>query len=165
PDIRQSIESTFHDLATGQEPALAATGLLSLHLLGTVQGAGAVPVNGGSLPPGMSAQGTLEKPTYHLPDSTLQPMVDAILKAPPSAAAIAPRMTALRIVSDRKLADSRPLIRSLIESGDEHTLVRMAAIGTLGILKNPADRPLLESLDCRDLRIGRAIKAALVSLP
>jgi hypothetical protein len=169
PPLRASIEETFRELVKGPEPAMAATGLLSLHFLGTAQGEGAIPTNGQhpALPSGLTtARSTAagSAPAYLIPDSGIQPLVDSFLQAPPSAANLTCRLTAIRIVSDRKLAASKPGLRQIATaSTGEHALARMAAIAALGRFKDPADRPLLESLDRRDGRIAAAVKTALAA--
>jgi hypothetical protein len=168
PSLRNAIEEVFRGLVKGDEPDMAATGLLSLHFLGTRQGEAqpvALPGNQKqSLPPGMSA--IESTPTsYSIPDGQIQPLVDGILKAPATSANVSSRMTALRIVADRKLAASKPELRAIAsDSVKEQVLVRMAAIAALGKLADSADRPLLEGLDHTDLRIASAVKTALVSL-
>jgi HEAT repeat protein len=79
---------------------------------------------------------------------------------------IAAKMTALRIIGERRLPGFHDdLTRIANAPAGEHTLVRMAAIAAIARFGDPADLPLLESLDRSDPRLATAIDHAIASLP
>lgn len=156
--LRAPVEATFREVAAG-DPALASSALLSLHLLGTP--AGRDPLGAGANPPPPRG-----KAIYRIPDAELAPLVAKILAEPPSADTVTPRLSALRIIGDRRMRNFRDDLRRIAaDATGEPAMVRMAAIANLGRVADPADRAFLESIDSSgDGRVANAVRHALASL-
>lgn len=154
--LQDSITATFREIVSS-DPLLAPASLLSLHLLGSAQNAFPVP---GGHPEQVSED------RFRFPDAELEPVVAATLKAQPQSANTAARMTAIRVVRERKLEALYPDMRRIVaDTADEHAVVRMAAIATLATSGDPADRNFIATLDREDPRIDSAIRHALSSRP
>ncbi len=150
--LRASIQATFRSLLENQ-PRLAASALLSLHLLGADFNQGA----------------TADARDHHhaLPDPELIPAVTGILNRPdPERRDTSLRMTALRVISERKIESLLPEVRKMAANEEgEHPVTRMAAIAALAQFAEPRDRALLESMSATDARIAGAVKHALTRIP
>lgn len=154
--LRGSIQATFRGLVE-HDASLAASALLSLHLLGTPEGSVATTASA----PQMSAGAPLTN-SFLVANAELQPLVTGILSAPPTAANLPSRLVALRLVTERRLASEKEAVHRLAgDVASEHALVRMAAISCLASFRDPADRAFLESLDRSDPRIATAVERAL----
>ena len=150
--LRASIQATFRSLMENQ-PQVASSALLSLHLLGSDFTSGTMP----------------EAADHHyaLPDSEIIPAVKAVVVSPdPEHRATSLRMTALRVISDRKIQSLLPEVRKMAANEEgEHAVTRMAAIAALAQFAEPEDRALLESISATDPRITSAVKHALTRIP
>lgn len=147
PQLRAAVVETFRSVAL-RDPLLAPSALLSLHLLG--------------LDP---AAGSAGRPAaIATPD--IEPAVIAALESPPDPASVRMRLSSLRVAGERGMHRALPAIRRIAGDGAaEHALARMAAIAALGTFTDPADRPLLETLEnSRDPRIAGAARRALTRL-
>lgn len=177
PPLRTAVQDSFRQIVQDRGD-LAAAALLSLHLLGTPTGAGASTANPAAgngtgatgaiqTPAALDAlakRSTVSDPTFELPDAELEPVVRSILSDAPAAKGIALRMTAIRVVADRRLSTFKPdLARILADQEKEHAVVRMASIAAISRFADPADRPLLESTDRSDPKIDRAVRHALAA--
>lgn len=153
--LRGSIEATFREIAAGTGP-MSASALLSLHLLGTRFDPPARADIPGTVRP-------LE--AFALPDEEIEPVVAGILAEEAAPDRIKSRLTAIRVVADRRLASRRDDLRRLVADAAEHTMVRMAAIAAISRFGDASDKAHLESLDRTDPRIDRALRHALAYLP
>jgi hypothetical protein len=162
--LRSAIVSALREFTTA-DPVVAAPALLSLHLLGSggvgdeAIGATRGPGQPDAGPSGL--RGVL--PSFHVPDSELVPLLDAIFAAKPSADNIPARLTAARIAGERRMNGLRPVLLTTLTNPAEHTLVRMAAVVALGNIADPADLETLASLDPDDPRIAAALSHVLRS--
>lgn len=148
--LRKSVEATFSQISSARSD-LSASALLSLHLLGT-----------GDRRTAMSKSEPKGARTWAVPSEKLAPVVREILAREPTARGISDRMTALRIVGDRRLADRRDDLKRIAAAhGGEHQLVRMAAIAAITRFADPADIPFLESVEKSDPRIASVVTHAL----
>jgi hypothetical protein len=146
-DLRPRVEASFREFST--DPHMSASALLSLHLLGT--------------PTSPGAEQTPAR-SYRIPDTEISPVVARILKEEPTADGMSARLTALRIVGDRRLTGFRDDLRRIASATKgEHALVRMAAVSNLARFADPADRAFLESLEARDPRVAHAVRRALAT--
>jgi hypothetical protein len=148
PDLADSIEATLAEIA--DEPqALAPSAVLALHLLGT-HPASAIPSG--------------ETAARAVPDETIAPRVRTLLSTA-AATSTAARMTALRIIGERRLAGFQDeLTRIAADSSSGHTLVRMAAVAAIARFANPGDLTLLRGLDHSDPRMASAIEHAIARI-
>ncbi len=150
PALRESVAATFREFAD-LDPAIAASALLSLHLLGTA------PVSG-----------TAATASSHhaLPDEELDPLLAPVFAQPPgSAASIPARLTAARIAGERRLAAFRAPLMAQLTNPAEHAMVRMAAANALGKIADPADLATLAAYTPGDDRVAAAIRHALPPVP
>jgi hypothetical protein len=149
PALRESVAATFREF-TDLDPAIAASALLSLHLLGTAPVAGS------------AAASSL----YAVPDEELGPLLAPVFAQPPgSAASIPARLTAARIAGERRLAAFRAPLMAQLTNPAEHAMVRMAAANALGKIADPADLATLAALTPDDDRVAAAIRHALPPSP
>jgi hypothetical protein len=155
PRLRKSIEATFRKLAK-EDFVLSASALLSLHLLGTL------PSIEDTNSVAAEQPGRQDHPA--ISDGEIAPLVVGLLAEPPSSENTKARMTALRIVGDRKLAADQAHVRQIASGESEYALVRMAAISALVKFGDPSSREFLESLDRKDPRIDSAVRHALARL-
>ncbi len=144
--LRALVEGTFRELVE-KDRVLAASALLSLHLLGTPAGA-----------PDNASKSSDSR--YKVADADLAPLVSNILKEAPSPDTIRSRMTASRVAGDRRLSSSRAPLLDIARNTREHTLVRMAAISALGEIGDATDLKALSSLEVEDPRLSRAVRGA-----
>ena len=136
-----AIEATFRKLLTDR-PETAAQAILGLHEL------------------------RHEDATPAVPDEEINRLATDILAAhTQSAPAHLPcRMTAIRIMAERKLPAAGETLRTIASSSQEHMLVRISAIGALGHTAAPADLDFLRALAPDHPMIAEALKHALKSL-
>lgn len=141
PELRTRIVGTFRHIAV-REPVLAASAILSLHLLG------------------------LESNKPAVSTRELEPLVGRALALPATPDCLRLRMSCLRVASERGMVAMLPDIRRIAaDSTGEHALARMTSIAALGRLGEPADRALLQSLESsRDPRISGSVHHALANL-
>jgi hypothetical protein len=144
PALRESVVSTFREFA-GLDPAVAASALLSLHLLGN----------------GLEGGGS----ALHLPDAEFPPLLAPILARGPAPANLPTRLTAARVVGERRLGELRQPLLAILTNPAEHAMLRMAAANALGKIADPADLAKLASYDPGDDRIATAIRHALPPAP
>jgi HEAT repeats len=153
--LRGSITATFRELCR-LDPVVATPALLSLHLLGSPadqtdssQITSATPGRGNAPPP------------FDLADADLLPLLQPIFAAPTSKTNIPARLTAVRIVGERRLIAFRPPLLVALHDRSEHTLVRMAAASALAQIGDPSDLEALATLDAGDERLASAVRHAL----
>jgi hypothetical protein len=152
PLLRGGVESIFRELVS--EPGdIAASALLSLHLLGTPAGERSGP----GIDPAPPHAG------YVIPDEEIEELVSGILAQRPGGRNIGGRMTAARIIGDRRLDTQRPALLAMALGSSEHSLVRLVAIHSLGVIGDSSDMAALDSFETDDRRIGHAIRSALAT--
>lgn len=160
PDLRTSIFNTFSEL-TRLDPAIATPALLGLHLLGTVDdSAAAMKAQPNAKPADPSETRNLSN-SFEIPDAKLTDLIEPILTAKTSAQNIPARLTAFRIVGERRMHAYRPLLFVVLKDQSEHALVRMAAANAIGNIAADADLKTLASLPIEDFRVVGAVKHAL----
>lgn len=144
--LQATIVETLTQIAD-QSPAIAPSALLALHRLGSA-----------ASPSGQ------DPPPHAVPDADFAPRLRTLL-ASGSSASTAARMTALRIVGERRLTGFRDdLARIAADPTSDHPLVRMAAVAAIARLADPGDLPLLRTLDRTDPRVATAIDHAIARL-
>jgi hypothetical protein len=133
-----AIEKTFRTLLT-ERPETAAQAILSLHELRY----------GDSTPA--------------IPDQEINHLVDRIIASTEksNASHIPARMTSVRIIAERNLPDNSETLRSIASSPQEHTLVRISAIGAIGHAAIPTDAAFLKSLVPDNPILAEALQYAL----
>lgn len=101
--------------------------------------------------------------TPAVPDREISQLVDQTLGStdPAETSRIPARMTAIRIIAERKLPDSADTLKAIASSPEEHILVRTSAIGALGHLAEPADADFLLSLTPDNPLLAQALQHAL----
>jgi hypothetical protein len=170
PELRASIVSTFEEFAA-TTPALAASALLSLHLLGTDPLLDAVGAPEPSTPQAPRQKSSRRPPTrdtsrtFAIPDAEILPLLQPILAAKTNKDNITARMTAVRIAGERRIALLRPPLLAAISSPAEHTLVRISALNALGTIGDPADLKILAELKPEDPRVKAALQYVLNTMP
>lgn len=148
PALAMAIRDTLFDVAD-QSPSMAPSALLALHLLGSNTAA---------------APAVRHATPSAVPDDEISGHVRALLTGGRADTTIA-KMTALRIVGDRRLAGFRDdLTRIAAGAAADHALVRMAAISAIARSGDSGDRALLESFDRSDPRVATAIDHAIALL-
>ncbi len=147
--LRTAIASTFREF-THLDPVLSTGALLSLHLLGSTEGHR----QGGASPTPVSDQ---------MPDAELVSLLDPIFSGKTTANNLPARLTALRIVGERRLPAYRAAMLTILRDRSDHALVRMAAAHALGRIANPDDLKSLAALDAGDPRVTNAVQLALRS--
>jgi hypothetical protein len=148
PALRDSVADTFRELCAA-DPAVSASALLSLHLLGTA------PVS-----PTQAAA------SHHaVPDAELDPLLAPIFSQTTNAANLPARLTANRIAGERRLAGFRAQLMEQLKNPSEHAMVRMAAANALGRIADPDDLATLAAYTADDDRIATAIGHALGTAP
>jgi len=153
PALRSAIVATFREF-TRLDPVLATPALLSLHLLGS-------PAGESSTRSGPRAGAQSAATVFSLPDSDLAPLLQPIFAAKTSTQNMPARLTAMRIVGERRLTAFRQSLLTALRDRSEHALVRMAAANALGKIADPADLATLASLDPGDARVAAALRHAL----
>jgi hypothetical protein len=155
PALRDAVAATFAGFA-GLEPAIAASALLSLHLLGTTPAPALAhaPIAGASRPT-----------RFAIPDSEIFPLLTAVFSQAPAADNLPARLTACRIAGDRRLAGLRAPLLARLRNPAEHAMVRMAAANALGRIADPGDLATLASYDPGDDRVAAALQYALRAQP
>jgi hypothetical protein len=155
PAFRDAVAATFAEFA-GLEPAIAASALLSLHLLGTTPApvVAPAPLAGASRPS-----------RFAVPDSEIFPLLTAVFSQAPAADNLPARLTACRIAGDRRLAGLRAPLLARLRNPAEHAMVRMAAANALGRIADPGDLAALSSYDPGDHRVATALQYALRAQP
>lgn len=162
PEVKPAIESTFREFAKSGDPVVAGPSLLSLHLLGTPENRRSIARQGASA----IIAGEDRDSRARFGDDAIVPLVAEILSRPATSDATVERLAAIRIAGDRRLGNRREDLRRIAaDSGNEHAVVRMAAIAGVARFGDVSDKPFLESLDGEDPRIAGAVKHALASLP
>ena len=148
--LRTAIASTFREF-TRLDPVLSTGALLSLHLLSsTTEGHR----QGGASPTQVPDQ---------LPDAELVSLIDPIFAGKTTADNLPARLTALRIVGERRLSAYRAALLAILRDRTDHALVRMAAAHALGKIANPDDLQSLAALEAGDPRVATAVRLALRS--
>lgn len=147
--LRTAVSSTFREF-THLDPVLSTGALLSLHLLGSTEGHR----QGGASPTPVSDQ---------MPDAELVSLLDPIFSGKTTANNLPARLTALRIVGERRLPAYRAAMLTILRDRSDHALVRMAAAHALGKIANPDDLQSLAALDAGDPRVATAVQLALRS--
>lgn len=147
PPLADAIRATLAELAD-EATSLAPSALLALHLLERR------PAPDGSRHPAVPA----------VPDAKIAERVRTMLGGNPADPMVA-KMTAVRIIGDRRLAGFRDDLARLADAAaTEHPLVRMAAIAAIARFGNPAERELLERIDRSDPRVATAVDHAIARL-
>lgn len=166
PALRTLVLSTFREF-TKLDAVLVGPALLSLHVLGS--DSADFPLNAprpnqvpAVVPP---IPGSSATPSFLVPDSDLVPLLQPILASKPGKANVEARLTAVRIVGERRLADFRPQLLAALSDPEEHTLIRMAAIHGLGQISHPSDLKVLAEFKPVDDRLRIALELALKSRP
>ena len=133
-----AIEQTFRQLLTDR-PETAAQCILGLHELRHENGLPAVP------------------------DQKINQLVVEVLSSadPAGTTSLPARMTAIRIMAERKLPDAGDILKSIARDPQEHALVRTSAIGAIGHAARPGDSEFLKSLDSDNPLIADALRHAL----
>lgn len=148
--LRTAIASTFREF-TRLDPVLSTGALLSLHLLGST--------TEGHRP----AVGSTPQDSDQLPDAEFASLLDPIFAGKTTANNLPARLTALRIVGERRLPAYRAAMLTILRDRSDHALVRMAAAHALGKIANPDDLQSLAALDAGDPRVATAVQLALRS--
>ena len=155
--LRASVVATFREF-TRLDTAVAASSVLSLHLLGS---AAELRANGDDTGAPNQAAAHSSSAAPPIPDSELAPLLAPIFATENSRANLSARLTAMRIVGERRMrAFRQPLLKALTDRS-EHALLRMAAAGALGSIGDPEDLQALASLDPGDARVAAALHHAL----
>jgi len=141
--LRVSIVSTFHEFS-GLDPYIATPSILSLHLLGNEAG-----------------KSTAGAAQFHVPDAELAPFLDRIFTEKTTAQNAPSRLTAVRIVAERRLVSFRKPLLAILKDNNEQALVRMASANALGKIADPADIQILSSIKPADARVAAAINHIL----
>ena len=162
--LRTSLEETLRDF-TGLDSIIATPSLLALHMLGTELGADPGYIGSPESPSPVQTTVGGTPPAYHLPDSALGPLIKPIMAGKTTRENMPARMTALRIVGERKMADFRGDLLTILKNSGEHALVRMAAAHAVGKIANPEDLAALASIDPGDARVATALRHALNPKP
>lgn len=99
-------------------------------------------------------------------DEEINRLATDILAAPAQSAPahLPTRMTAIRIMAERKLPAAGETLRTIASSSQEHMLVRISAIGALGHTAAPADLDFLRTLSPDHPMIAEALQHALKPL-
>ena len=130
--LRTSLEETLRDF-TGLDSVIATPSLLALHMLGTELGADPGYIGSPESPSPVQTTIGGTPPAYHLPDSALGPLIKPIMVGKTTRENMPARMTALRIVGERKIADFRgDLLTILKNSGEQGSImaVRSAMVSS-----------------------------------
>ena len=157
PVLRQSIAGSLRDLVS-LDPAVSVSALLSLHLLGTAPVAAS--------PDSATGPATPESGRFGVSDAEIAPLLGPLLSEKASPANLPARLTAARIVGERRLSALRQPLLALLNDPSEHALVRMAAANALGRIGDPGDLAALAALaalDPGDDRVATAIRHAVQS--
>jgi hypothetical protein len=141
PDERHNlIEGTFRNLLL-ENPETTAQSLLGLHEIRHPDG------------------------TYAIQDEEITSLVQKSLNN--SAAIphqqIPARMTAVRILAERRIPGSSPILRDIAANTSEHNLVRASAIAAIGHIGAPSDIAFLHSLPSQDPLISGALQHSVSS--
>jgi hypothetical protein len=129
------IENTFQSLLA-QRPETAAQSLLGLHEIREPSGS----------------------PT--VADEQISRLAKSILDSPPTTDSIPARMTAVRVLAERRISGNSALLRDIAVSDAEHSLVRASAVAALGFIGEPADLEFLETLPSDNPVIAGALRHA-----
>ena len=149
PDLAAAIKASLLEI-TDKTPVLAPSALLALHLLDS---------------PSASAARTQVPGIPAISNDEIAPRVHALLARKDSATTTAARMTALRIIGERRLDGFHDdLARIASDPAESHALVRMSAIAAISRFDDPGDLSLLRSLDRSDSRLAAAIDHAISRL-
>jgi hypothetical protein len=130
-----AIEDAFRNLLH-QRPETAAQSLLGLHEIRHTSGGPVVA------------------------DEEITRLVNGILSAPPAPDSVSARMTAVRILAERRIPGNSRMLRDIAMSEAEHSLVRASAVAALGFIADPADLEFLASLPSNDPVIAGALRHA-----
>lgn len=141
--LRTSIVSTFHEFSA-LDPFIATPSLLSLHLLGS-----------------SAENSTADAAQFHVPDAELIPFLNRIFAEKTSAKNVPSRLTAVRIVAERRLVSFRQPLLAILQDNNEHAMMRMASVNALGKIADPADIQILSSIKPADARVAAALKRVL----
>ena len=133
----RAIENTFRSLLT-RRPETAAQSLLGLH---EIRQASGTPV---------------------VSDEEISRLAMSILDSPPAADSIPARMTAVRVLAERRVSANTVQLRHIAASDAEHSLVRASAVAALGFIGEPGDLEFLESLPTDDPLIAGALRHAVI---
>lgn len=162
PALRAAVVATFREFS-GSDPVVANAALLSLHLLGSPgleTDAKTVP---GQPRAQAAASGNPPPAPARLPDSELAPLLEPIFATGNSRASVPARLTAIRIVGERRMKAFRQHLLKALNDRLEHSMVRMAAANALGKISDPAEMQALASLDTGDPRVATALRQALAA--
>jgi hypothetical protein len=130
-----AIEDTFRNLLH-QRPETAAQSLLGLHEI--------------RHPSGISA----------VQDEEIAQLATGMLDAPPTPDSVSARMTAVRVLMERRMPGNSQLLRDIAASEVEHSLVRASAVAALGFIADSADLEFLGTLSSNDPVIAGALRHA-----
>jgi hypothetical protein len=153
PALRDSITGNLRALVSRNDPAVSVSALLSLHLLGTA------PV--GESQVGASGQASPASGRFEVSADEIEPLLGPLLSEKANPANLSAKLTAARIVGERRLANFRQPLLALLNDHSEHAMVRMAAANALGRIGDPGDIVTLAALDPGDDRVAAAIRYAL----
>ncbi len=137
--VGMAIESTFRDLLT-QRPETEAQALLGLHELRYTNNEAVVS------------------------DNEISKIAGDILSEPAAVDSISSRMTAIRILAERKIEASSSVLQGVILSDTEHSLVRASAVAALGHIASPANLEFLSNLKQEDPVVAEALRHAVKNL-
>jgi hypothetical protein len=128
-----AIQNTFRALMQ-QRPETTAQSLLGLHEI-------------------------REKPgTPVIMDEEISRLATSILNSSPTPDSIPSRMTAVRVLAERRIPESNATLRDIATSTVEHSLVRASAIAALGFIGQPSDLEFLQKLPTGDPVIAGALR-------
>lgn len=147
--LRRSIQVTFTRLATSDD-TLAASALLSLHVLGDVNQT--------------VTDGTHHKKTWipGVSDEELRPLLERVFDSPGESESVGLRLAALRVVKERELKVFLPEIRKMASGQQtEQVLVRMSAVSTLANIGADEDRKILTAMKTEDPMVRAAINKSI----
>lgn len=143
PTLRESVTNTFREFV-GLDPTVSAPALLSLHLLASDS-------------PGDAG--------FRLADAEFSALLAPVFARATTTANLPARLTAVRIVGERRLQDYRRTLLDQVANPSEHALLRMAAANALGKIARAEDLAALAALDPGDGRVATAIQHALHRSP
>jgi len=155
PGLRAATVLTFREL-TRLDPVVSVPSLLSLHLLGSASEQRAAEGVAAPLPTSAKAV-----PAYFIPDAEITPLLDPIFATANSRDNLAARVTAMRIIGERRIKSYRPLLLQTVADRSGHAVLRMAAVGAIGNIAEPEDLKLLATLQPGDERVASALRHAL----
>lgn len=152
PALQTSIANAFREF-THLDTGISTSVLLSLHMLGASAPA---PRDNGQLNGASSA-----RPAFNVPDADLATLLPPIFASKSSQQNMPARLTAIRIIGQRRLKSFRQPLLIAVGESNEHARIRMAAVYALGEIGDPADLKTFAKLEPSDDLVANAIRLVL----